>query len=742
MRKLMWFTLGFGAGCGLCAYGLPKAWLLPGLCILAGFFLLSLLVSRKWVRAAGILLLGWAVSLGWYCLYHQHYLAPASALDGVAAEAVITVTDYSYETDYGIAFDGKLEIAGKSYQVKTYLNEKTELSPGDLVAGTFRFRLTTGEGEKDATHHSGKGIFLLAYQRGEAVIQKTETAPDWTLPAKLRKGIKSIVDACFPEDLAPFAKGLLLGDTTSLSYELDTAFKLSGIRHVVAVSGLHISILFALLTTVTFRKRYLTAILGIPVLMLFAAIAGFSPSVIRACIMSAMMLLASVFNREYDGSTALSFAVLIMLVMNPLAVTSVSLQLSVASVAGIFCFREPIQTWISGKFRKQKGRTWKIRLLRWFTGSVSVSLSALVFTTPLSAWYFGTVSLIGPVTNLMTLWVISFVFYGIMAVCLTFLIWETGAILLARVICIPIRYVLLTAKILGRLPLAAVYTQSVYIVIWLVFCYLLLLIFLVQKNREPLVLGCCACLGLCFSLLLSWWEPMLDDARMTILDVGQGQAILLQTEGRSFLVDCGGDSDTQTADLIAGTLLSQGVTRLDGIILSHYDRDHAGALENLLTRIPTELLLVPDTKHAPYDCLSDGRVCCVSDTLELTCGGTKITVFAPIYDGEDNENSMCVLFERENCVILITGDRSAFGERMLMRKTKLPDVDVLIAGHHGSKYSTSEELISAVEPEIVMISVGKDNSYGHPAPELLQRLQESGCTVYRTDLHGTIVYRR
>lgn len=104
--------------------------------------------------------------------------------------------------------------------------------------------------------------------------------------------------------------------------------------------------------------------------------------------------------------------------------------------------------------------------------------------------------------------------------------------------------------------------------------------------------------------------------------------------------------------------------------------------------------------------------------------------------------SLCVLFDTEKCDILITGDRDGFGERMLLRNAEIPDVDILVAGHHGSKNSTCEELLSAVRPEIVCISVGAGNSYGHPASELLKRLDKFVCTVYRTDIHGTISIRR
>lgn len=740
MRRLMWFAIGFAAGCGFCSYGSELGWTVPAFFVLLGIFILSLLLRNRGqgLRILGVVTLGCALSFGWFWLYHQNYLCPALALEEKETAASFTVTDYSRETDYGTGAEGILMLEDKPYRVQIYLEEILELAPGDDLEGTFRFRLTIGEG----TRHAGKGIFLMAYQEGKLCAQPAGELPRWAFAAMLRRRILEILETCFPADTGPFAKALLLGDTSDLSYEVDTDLKLSGIRHVAAVSGLHISILFALVTAISFRRRYRMVLLGLPTLVLFAALAGFSPSVVRSCIMSGLMLLALLVNRQYDGPTALSFAALAMLVWNPLAVTSVSFQLSAASVAGIYLFQEGIRNWILSHFRDTTGRTLRARLLGWFASSAAVSLSSMTLTTPLCAWYFGTVSLVSAVTNLLTLWIISGIFYGIMAVCLVFFVGQSAGALLAGFVSIPIRYVLLTAKVLAELPLSAVYTQSVYVVLWLVLCYVLAIVFLFQKRRQPAILGCCACIGLCLALLLSWWEPLEAGCRMTVLDVGQGQAVLLQSEGKTFLVDCGGDSDTQTADLIAATLLSQGIRKLDGIILTHYDRDHAGALPNLLTRIPTKLLLLPDTVNAVDYSLEEGETCYIRDAVQIDYEATRITVYGPVFSGDGNENSMCVLFEGENCAILITADRSAFGERLLLRKAALPDVDVLIAGHHGSADSTSRELLEAVKPETVIISVGEGNVYGHPAPSLLQRLQDFGCSVYRTDLHGTVVYRK
>ena len=130
------------------------------------------------------------------------------------------------------------------------------------------------------------------------------------------------------------------------------------------------------------------------------------------------------------------------------------------------------------------------------------------------------------------------------------------------------------------------------------------------------------------------------------------------------------------------------------------------------------------------------------EDLLLTAGDTEIHVFASSIPGNDNENSLCILFDTEKCDILITGDRDGFGERSLLRNAHIPDVDVLVAGHHGSKHATCEELLTAVRPEIVCISAGRNNLFGHPAADLLQRLAEFGCSVYRTDLQGDLTIRR
>ena len=746
MRKLMWFTIGGVAACLLSVYLLPLDMLgtCTAVCSVGFTAILVLSFFYEPVKPLVAALLGATVLFGWNYGFDVYYLQNVRALDGETVELTVTLTDYSKPTQYGIAIEGMTQIDGKTYRIWAYDNDPTlSLKPGDSLIGTFQIKDTTGK-EGVSPQHKGNGIFLIGYPRGEIYHRIAPEIPWYGYPAYLSASIQGLLHSTFPADTVGFAQALLLGDTSLIDYETDTAFKLSGIRHIIAVSGLHVSILFALISQLTGRKRWLSVLLGLPVLLLFAAVAGFTPSITRACIMHSLMILATLLEKEYDPPTALSFAVLLMLFANPYCVSSVGLQLSAGCMCGIFLFSGKIQEWFLDSRRLGRFRGKAKKFTAWFASSVAVTLSATLVTTPLCAFYFGTVSLISPLTNLLTLWVITFIFYGIGLGCILALIWLPLGRVLGWVVSWPIRYVLQVAKLAAAFPLAAVYTASIYIVIFLVFAYILLAVFLAMKRKRPVMLFCCLVLCLCICLGASWVEPLCDDVRMTVLDVGQGQAIVLQSEGKTFLVDCGGDSDTAAADAAAEKLLSMGISRLDGLILTHYDRDHAGGAVYLLSRIRADALYLPDcidTDGYSEPLKQMPQAVMVDDHMQISFGAVTIKLITTDYGISNNESGLCVLFQRENCDILITGDRNSYGEKDLLRQIDLPDLEVLIVGHHGSKYSTSVELLQAGKPDIAIISVG-ENSYGHPTNEVLERLTEFGCEVYRTDQQGTITFRR
>lgn len=745
VRKLMWFAIGFTVACALGAYFLSGWGLLLAATasVFAGIFFHRKGKNKILYRIISVIFLGCFVGIFWMSLYQVVYLNTAKTADGTKQSHLVEITDYSEPTSYGVCATGNLILHNKEFKVKVYVPLAIDLKPGDCLEGQMRLRLTTEGGKNAPTYHQGKGIFLLVYADEAVVVHSAEEIAPMYFTSVLRRNILQTIDAAFPEDTAAFARALLLGDTSKLSYETDTSFKLSGIRHVIAVSGLHVSILFSLAYVLAGKRRVLTAVIGIPVLFLFAATAGFTPSILRACIMQALMILAMLLNKEYDPPTALAFAVLVMLICNPMAITSVSLQLSAGCMVGIFLFSERIGNFLHKD--KYKGKGLKNILYRWVITSFSVTVSAMITTTPLSAYYFKTVSLVGILTNMLTLWMISFIFYGIMASCALGAIWLPVGKGIAWCISWGIRYVLQIVKCLGGLPVAAVYTCSLYISLWLIFMYILIVIFLVSKKKKPLLFTGCIIVSLIICIAISWLEPRLDNYRVTVLDVGQGQCILFQVGEKTYMVDCGGDSDTGSADIAAQMLGSQGISKIDGLILTHYDDDHVGGVHNFLTRVEVDTLYLPTGDYQTFfqtlTYEDKEKVVFVEENTVLQEEGLSISLFPAKNTEENAETSMGILCQIKNYDILITGDMTMTEERQLLENANLPELELLVVGHHGSNTSTSWDLLEATRPNAAVISVSKENHYGHPTQAVLNKLRIFGCKVYRTDLQGTIIFR-
>lgn len=744
----MWFTVGFAAACAITAYIVNAVWLLAAAAGLLGLCIL-IRVLLPACKARGITLcvaLGVGIGLLWCQFYDYNHLRSARELDGQTFHAKLTALDYSSQNGSTNTVECSWEHTGREHRMLVYLQPDLEVRPGDILKAELSLRFTGFGGSREATYHRGEGIVLLGYPQEDISVRHGEDDLSYFAP-KLRHGILEILDGAFPEDTAAFAKALLLGHTDDLSYKTDTELKLSGIRHVVAVSGLHVSFVLALLFFLVGRQGILTFCISLPLLLLFGAVIGFTPSVLRACIMQLLLLLAALLKREYDPLTALAASVMIILGINPQTVASVGFQLSVGCVAGIVLFSGKILQWVE-KLRwvgTVKGNAWKYKIKRYVCSSVAVSLGATVLTVPLSAMYFGTVSLIAPVTNILCLWMISGLFIGCMVCCAVGALFPVAAVGIGWVLSWGIRYVLWIAGAVAKIPFGAVYTQNENIALWIAATYgLLLMLACIPKMRKKWLLWLIPGL-LAVAVVASVVSVRLDNYRLTVLDVGQGQCALLQADGRTYMVDCGGGNGEQAADIAAAHLLSQGINSLDGLILTHYDFDHINGVPYLLERLEVDTLYLPSRsddenlqrileiypKHPVY--LGRGKT--------LQWEDSRIDIYPGTGNKSSNENSACILFQKQECAILITGDRDRAGEEALLREHDLPKVDILVVGHHGSDSSTSALLLRSLDVDTAVISVGEGNRYGHPEESVLRRLEMFGCIIYRTDRDGTVVIR-
>ncbi len=306
------------------------------------------------------------------------------------------------------------------------------------------------------------------------------------------------------------------------------------------------------------------------------------------------------------------------------------------------------------------------------------------------------------------------------------------------------RYILWMAEGLANLPLHAVSFSSAYLPYWLIFVYGLFLAVWLWKpgRRRPYLLAGVLAAGTLVLTLHLGEKRYASGLHICVLDVGQGQSVLLEAEGTFALVDCGsGNSWHDAGQTAADQLAAMGCRTLDYLILTHYDTDHVNGVPGLLARLPAGTLLVPesaDPETAAALEQAGPQVRTLQAAERLPLGSRAVlTVYPPVGEGGSNEQGLSVLCSAGDYDLLITGDMDSATERRLLETYPLPDLELLVVGHHGSRSSTSRELLDAVQPEMAVISVG-DNRYGHPTDEVLWRLTRAGAEIFRTDMQGTI----
>lgn len=750
MRKLCLFALPFCAAILVACLGLSGSVLL---CAALAAALAGILTGCLKRLPVCLLCLGLAAGLLWFAGWTQLFRAPARALAGQTAEFTATVLDWAGETSTGSArLEVRLHLSGApDPRVLLYTDAScADLVPGDQISGTARFQLTdTVRGER-VTYYEADGIFLRAVSIDIPAVQHPEHPPCRVWPVYIARAIKQSVFRIFPDDLSGLTAALLTGDKSGLDSGDYSALQRSGIAHIVAVSGLHLSFFAGFLALFFPRRSKTGAALTLLLVFLFASVAGFTPSVCRAAFMLAMTLLAPLVGREEDKPTTLTAALFLLLLWNPCSILSVSLQLSFASVAGIYLVSTPLHRAMTGFLSSGGSRLRRLmrRAYRVFSANLSVTLGALLLTTPLTAVYFGSVPLISPLTNLLVLWAVSLAFAPALLLTLLGLVLPGVSAVLTVPVALLLRYVMAAARTLGSLSFSALSMDRGYLSVWLVFLYALLTLVLIFRYRRPILPVCAGILSLCAALLLTRASLLSYPLSAVMLDVGQGQCILLCSGDRTALIDCGGSGDN-AGDTAADYLQSLGISQLDLLILTHCHSDHANGVPELLGRIGVSSLILPDTQEdgSSYraEILSLAEEQAISVSLldcnrALSFGESTLTLYAPLGDGGANEEGLFVLASCGDFDLLITGDANDFVESLLVKYDELPDLEVLAAGHHGSASSTSDLLLDASTPETCLISVGY-NTYGHPADETLFRLDGRGIDVYRTDQTGHLTVR-
>lgn len=609
---------------------------------------------------------------------------------------------------------------------------------------------------------------------------------------ELRSALGSRLEGLFPGEEAGYMKGLLIGLRDDLDPEQFRRFSRLGLTHILAISGLQVAVFTGIVMWIL-RKAGLTRETNLTVTMLllpfFILLTGSSPSVVRAGLMAMAALYALRKQILGDGIQLLSGTGLVMLVWNPYFLADVSFQLSFLVTLGLMLWVPKIDAVLPVRNKPLRG-------------ALAVTLTATLVSFPLTIYYFNQFSLVSLPANLLLVPFISFVVspFGSAAFAADLVLPQAG-VWLAAVTSWANR---LSFWVIGWMSdfngLQMIWPSPP---LWLVAAYYVLLglglhalwrrallrqdlndgirleAHLDQKKKRLAYGSAAAFLALLLFLVYGYspyrWTQR-GEGTVAVLDVGQGDSIWIRTpEGRHLLLDGGGtvsfrkpgeewkerrDPYEVGRKTVVPLLKQRGVHRLDYVVVSHEDADHIGGLQAVIEDIPVGAVLFNGTLKAGKAAETFFRAALerniplvpVRQGMDMQIdGATAFHFLSPAPDRIDgvvttdkqNEETVVFVMEMFRSRFLFTGDIDTNTENNILDQSnakKEDPVDVLKIAHHGSKSSTSEEWLAYWKPKVSVISVGERNVYGHPNPNVLERLEQAGSSIHRTDREGEIQF--
>lgn len=588
----------------------------------------------------------------------------------------------------------------------------------------------------------------------------------WLRPLdQFRQYLGEQIDTVYSEPAAGLVRGMILGERDAVDLQVERQFATLGLLHLLAISGLHVGIVLALCyggmkwAGMTRERAAAVALLFLP---FYALLTGAAPPVIRAALVGGLVLIAVIFRQWKDSLHFLALAAAVMLLWNPYWMFTASFQLSFIITLGIIVGVPPLSARIPlvHPFLKQ---------------TLAITLVAQFCSFPLIIYYFNEFSLLSGLANFIVVPLVSSIVIPISFVTVILAaIAVPLAALPAKMNAVVIDKVLLISDKLAVLePLHLVWaTPSI---LWMCTYYALLSAIYVIWLKRSANIRMLLRFGLMFAMIAvllaanypyPWWNRPLT---VTFLDVGQGDAIVIETpQRRTIVVDAGGklffdeepwqmrrDPFDVGEDIVLPFLRHKGVRTVDYLVMSHGDADHIGGMQALVENVPVRYFVrgpdTPDPSEVEQNLLAALRAKNVP--VYRAVSGTGWELEEGLYwqfvqpdperipSDDRNAQSVVLRLSYKGRSLLLTGDADQAAEKAMLGKWNIPPVDLLKAGHHGSDTSTGEEWLREVRPKVTVLSVGENNRYNHPHPDVVERLRQAGSKIYRTDHHGGIVVR-
>ncbi|MGG5254986.1 DNA internalization-related competence protein ComEC/Rec2 [Neobacillus sp. SM06] len=565
------------------------------------------------------------------------------------------------------------------------------------------------------------------------------------------------LDEHFPGKIAALASALIYGDRSSMEPELLDSYQKIGIIHLLAISGLHVSLFIAALYYFGLRfgatRERMTELI-LMILPAYAVLTGGSPSVIRAVLMIFLILISEKWKRKIRlrPVDAISLAFAFYLFLNPSVLVDPGFQLSFSVSFAII---------VSAPFSLKRCRGT-------ISTMIAVSLVAQLAALPILLYHFYEVSLLSIAANLLFIPLYSFVFLpGVYLLFVLQLVFGSVPAWLLQIFTTLLDISGDLAKFLAEIHFFRYTPGRPGLEMLLVYLFTILALFFfwekrdLKKNRYR-IWGLLLFL-LTFQNLLNLLNPL---GEVTVIDVGQGDSILIHLPFArgNYLIDTGGSMSFQEQDwqkrakefevgknIVVPYLKSKGITRIDKLILTHGDMDHIGGAQAIIKELNVKEIVIPSVKELSsleVDILRAAKsrnipVVKAADGAEWKNRDSEFRVISPLanYTGDRNRGSLTIWASIGGLHWFFGGDLDQAGEDSVVERHPKLSIDVLKVGHHGSKTSSSPVFLEHYKPKVALISAGEKNRYGHPHSQVIERLDRIQAGIYRTDRQGAITYR-
>jgi len=702
-----------------------------------------------------------------YCLKLQKDF---TIYDGKEVEIIGYVKDFPqlenekviYEINtFYIKDDGTFKKLKSTVKLTTYENKKI-FEYGDILRFKGKIKLPKGKTNPGNLDYKAlmlqKGITATVFSREIDKIGEYNEGffkrSFYKIAFIIKKHYEDNFNKYLDLNLSSLLISIIFGVKENLPSAILEEFSRGGIMHVLAASGMNIGIIyvsFYYFLDLLNIERKIKVFISLFIVFLYTIISNFSPPVIRAFIMLFVVVFGELIGRKSDPLNSLSFSAFILLILNPLILFSISFQFSFLATLGLVLFYSSFNKTFSF-------------LPKFLNMTISSTIAAQIILLPFLSYYFHFISLIGILTNIIVVPIISLcLVLGLIAGISTLPFLTSILLQMCKLF---LNLALIINRFAINMPFSILYIPERGIFPFILYYIILAILFNLpekamkklnfsyenyyKKLKTPIV---AFCLCLIFIIYLNK-----NPFEVTFLDVGQGDCAVITTQdNKVFIIDGGGipqyikgDFDTGK-DIIDPFLKSKGLKKIEAIIISHFDDDHARGLLYILKNYEVKYLIYGrESATVLYreilDAVKEKNV----KVIRLNGGDNfgykdlKFEVLNPIkgqnYEDE-NDASLVIKMDFKGLKILFTGDLGKEGEKLLLKEKNALKADVLKVGHHGSKTSSSEEFIDAVCPKYAVISVGKYNNFGHPSPEVLELLKNKEITILRTDEKGAISFK-